>query len=66
VNGFGPVATKVVSMGDDKKMSVAQYFKSEYKYTLKHPNLPTLHVGNPNNNILLPMELCIVKKQVRN
>ena len=51
-------------MGDNKKMSVGKYFQQEYKYQLKYPKQLTLHVGNPTRNILLPLELVKLKKQV--
>ena len=51
-------------MGDNKKMSVGKYFQEEYKYQLRYPTQLTLHVGSPARNILLPLELVELKKQV--
>ena len=47
-----------------KKMSVSDYFKQHYKYTMKYPNLPCVQVGNPKSNIFLPLECLELKQQV--
>ncbi|TRY67145.1 hypothetical protein TCAL_02956 [Tigriopus californicus] len=65
VNKFGPAANKPnVIDKDGKKMSIEFFFATEYKWKLNYPGLPTLHVGNPNGSIYLPMELTEIKKQV--
>ena len=47
----------------DGGMSIAQYFKEHYKYQIKYPKLPTLHVGPKDKKMYLPMELTVIKKQ---
>lgn len=41
---------------DGRRKSIVQYFQ-EKGYRVKHPNLPCLHIGPPNRNILIPIEL---------
>eukprot|EP00096_Caligus_rogercresseyi_P000908 TRINITY_DN1146_c0_g1_i5.p1 TRINITY_DN1146_c0_g1~~TRINITY_DN1146_c0_g1_i5.p1 ORF type:complete len:865 (+),score=267.54 TRINITY_DN1146_c0_g1_i5:793-3387(+) len=48
---------------DGKKMKIVDYYLSAYNYRLKHPQWPCMHVGNPNNTIYLPPELCLLKTQ---
>ena len=33
------------------------------KYKLQYPHLPCLHLGSPNKNIYIPVELCEMKGQ---
>jgi hypothetical protein len=43
--------------GENKNMSVAEYFYTQYEIKLKFPNLPCVLV---NRDIFLPIELCHV------
>jgi len=43
---------------DGKKVSIAQYFKSQYNYQLKYPNLPCIWVSPKEKNTFIPMEVC--------
>lgn len=42
---------------DGKTTSVAQYFNDKYKFKLKYPNSPLIHLGGTN---FVPMEACMV------
>lgn len=44
-----------------KNITVADYFKTEYKMTLKYPNLPLLQIGN--GKTMMPMEVCELMSQ---
>lgn len=68
---------KSSSSSNGKYISVFDYFKSSmfasppvihftdhqiaYNITLKHPNLPVINVGNRENPIYYPAEVCMVK-----
>ena len=43
--------------GEDKEMSVAEYFYSQYEIKLNFPNLPCVLV---NRDVFLPIELCYI------
>lgn len=43
---------------DGKKVSIGQYFKKQYNYTLKYPNLPCIWVSPKEKNTFIPMEVC--------
>ncbi|XP_046664907.1 protein argonaute-2-like [Homalodisca vitripennis] len=43
-----------------KRITVEEYFRTQKKYTLKYPDLPCIHVGNPSKDICLPPELCTI------
>ncbi|OQR82053.1 Argonaute2 (AGO2), partial [Thraustotheca clavata] len=60
VNGLSPKSARDTFFEDEngKKMSVVQYFKSQYGITLQYPDLPCLHVGNPQGKIYYPIEVC--------
>ncbi len=45
-------------------MTVFDYFKKQYKYTMKYPELPLVHVGDPKKNNYLPLECLELKQQV--
>ena len=45
------------------KVSIAVYFKEEYNYVIKYPQLPVVHVGAKNKSNYLPMELLRLKRQ---
>jgi len=58
-NGLGPPSSRTGTVKTDTgQYSVQSYFKESYRYKVEHPHLPTLHVGNLQRNIFLPMELC--------
>lgn len=42
-------------------MSVAEYFASVKRIPLRYPKLPLLHVGPPQKNTMVPMEVSLVK-----
>ncbi|KAI9917739.1 hypothetical protein PsorP6_013128 [Peronosclerospora sorghi] len=46
---------------DGQRVSIAQYFQKTYKIRLRYPNLPFLHVGAPQKNNYLPMEVCRIE-----
>ncbi|UYV78143.1 AGO1 [Cordylochernes scorpioides] len=48
---------------DNREWTVFQYFKEFYEITLKHPNLPLVDVSNSSKEILLPIEVCHIKKK---
>ena len=39
-------------------VSVVEYFKRQYRINLKYPQLPCLELGNPNNVVKIPLEIC--------
>ncbi|XP_076257766.1 protein argonaute-2-like isoform X2 [Rhynchophorus ferrugineus] len=45
-----------------KTISVQEYFSQHKNYRIKYPDIPLLHVGDPNraNKTLIPMELCTI------
>lgn len=45
---------------EGRKISIAQYFKETYKYTLKYPNLPCIWVSPKEKNTFIPMEVCAI------
>jgi len=49
--------------GEKKLITVEEYFKKDMKYKLQYPHLPCLHLGSPNKNIYIPVELCEMKGQ---
>jgi len=48
---------------EGKKTTVEEYFKIAYKYKLKFPLLPCLHLGSPQKTFYIPVELCEMKTQ---
>ncbi|GAV06854.1 hypothetical protein RvY_16771 [Ramazzottius varieornatus] len=44
-----------------KMVTVADYFKNEYKIVLKYPNLPLLQIGS--GKTMMPMEVCELMSQ---
>ena len=46
---------------DGKKVSVYDYFKTQYKITLKYDKEPLVNVGTREKPVYLPMELCKVR-----
>ena len=47
-----------------EECTIETYFKDTYDHQLEFPNYPCVHVGNPEKTIYLPIELCMMKKQV--
>ena len=45
-------------LDDGKTSTVEDYFASKHGVQLKYPHLPCLHVGPPQRNIFIPMEVC--------
>ena len=60
----GNPKSQMFEVENGKKMSVSDYFKQHYKYTIKYPNLPCVQVGNPKSNNFLPLECLELKQQV--
>ncbi|XP_065346101.1 protein argonaute-2-like [Cloeon dipterum] len=51
--------------GQKRQVTVAEYYKTEKRYEIRHPHWPCLHVGSKDRNIFVPMELCkVMPKQV--
>ncbi|CAN6287232.1 unnamed protein product [Urochloa humidicola] len=47
------------------RVSVVQYFRQQYNYSLKYTHWPCLEAGNTSRPIYLPMEVCNVSKGQR-
>ncbi|XP_015690017.2 protein argonaute 12-like isoform X2 [Oryza brachyantha] len=45
---------------DGTRISVIQYFKEQYNYSLKHFNWPCLQTGSDSRPTYLPMEVCSI------
>ncbi|VAH95688.1 unnamed protein product [Triticum turgidum subsp. durum] len=45
---------------DGVRVSVVQYFKKQYNYSLKYINWPCLQAGSDSRPIYLPMEVCSI------
>ena len=60
-----PAANKLtVKLDSGEECTVEKYFKDKYGYKLQFPHYPCVHVGKPENTVYLPIELCMLKKQV--
>ena len=46
-----------------EECTIEEHFNDKYRYQLKFPNYPCIHVGNPERKVYLPIELCMMKKQ---
>jgi len=47
-----------------RQISVAQFFRTKYNFSIKFPDLPVVNVGNKNKAIWVPAEICeILPKQ---
>jgi eukaryotic translation initiation factor 2C len=46
--------------GSGKYISVFDFFRTTYNLTLQHPGLPVVNVGNRENPVYLPAEVCDV------
>lgn len=51
-------ASQINFLVDGRKVTIAQYFKDTYRYTLKYPNLPCIWVSPREKNTYIPMEVC--------
>ena len=58
-----PAERLMLEVEGQGKISLVQYFRSEFDYKMKWPKLPCLHVGNVKRTIYWPPELCDIKKQ---
>ncbi|XP_058065955.1 protein argonaute-2-like [Anopheles bellator] len=45
---------------DGTKLTVADYFSRKFKFQLRYPALPVLHVGSTVRSVFVPPELCHV------
>ena len=65
VNQLMPAANKLkVKLDSGEECTIEKYFKGKYKHQLDFPNYPCIHVGKPEKTVYLPIELCIMRKQV--
>ncbi|KAL7189604.1 hypothetical protein ACSBR1_039284 [Camellia fascicularis] len=54
-----PTRELIFPVDEEKNMkSVVEYFQEVYGFTIQHPHLPCLQVGNPRKVNYLPMEAC--------
>lgn len=61
INSFRPnPATHEMFEKDGDQVSVSEYFYRTYQIRLKYPDLPCVHVGKPEKNMFLPLELCSI------
>ena len=59
-----PAANRLkVKLDSGEECTVEKYFKDKYRYQLKFPDYPCIHVGKKDDSIYLPIELCRMKKQ---
>ncbi|XP_066920100.1 protein argonaute-2-like [Clytia hemisphaerica] len=60
VNGLTKLGAskQTFTLDNNDKVTVQSYFRKEKNVTLKYANLPCLHVGNPQKNVYIPMEVC--------
>ncbi|KAI3981946.1 hypothetical protein MKX01_018852 [Papaver californicum] len=61
VSGLTSQTTRELMFPVDEQMnmkSVVEYFQEMYGYTIQHPHLPCLQVGNEKKANYLPMETC--------
>ncbi|XP_054717130.1 protein argonaute-4-like [Uloborus diversus] len=67
VKGVSKVSARELTFDSgSKKISVEQYFRENYKYQLKYPYLPCLHMQTSNPSTYIPMETCeVVEGQVK-
>ena len=56
----------LITLDNGKKQSIFDWFKSELNYTIKYPNLPLIHCGDPKKTIYLPIECLELERQVLN
>ena len=60
-----PPKKQFITLDNGQKQSVFDYFKQSFPdYTMKFPELPLIHCGDPKRTIYLPMELLELERQV--
>ena len=59
-----PPKQQFITLDNGKKLSIFDWFKSELKYSIKFPNLPLIHCGDPKKTIYLPIERLELERQV--
>ena len=60
-----PPKKQFITLDNKQKQSVFDYFKQSFpNYTMKYPELPLIHCGDPKRTIYLPMELLQLERQV--
>ena len=65
VNKMMPAANKLkVKLDSGAECTIEKYFKDRYNLNLDFPHYPCIHVGKPEKTVYLPIELCVMKKQV--
>uniref|UniRef100_A0A8R1DRE7 Piwi domain-containing protein n=1 Tax=Caenorhabditis japonica TaxID=281687 RepID=A0A8R1DRE7_CAEJA len=60
IRGFSTSATDTFFLREDKKISVKDYFKSQYGITLKYPNLFTIEAKGKVGKVFLPAEVLTI------
>ncbi|KAG9456830.1 hypothetical protein H6P81_001338 [Aristolochia fimbriata] len=60
ISGVSSMPARDLRFNDEqgRSLSVAQYFKERYSFTLQHAHWPCLQVGSDNKPTYLPMEVC--------
>ena len=65
VNKMMPAANKLkVKLDSGAECTIEKYFKDKYNLNLDFPHFPCIHVGKPEKTVYLPIELCMMRKQV--
>ena len=65
VNKMMPAANKLkVKLDSGAECTIEKYFKDQYNLNLDFPHYPCVHVGKPEKTVYLPIELCMMRKQV--
>ena len=65
VNKMMPAANKLkVKLDSGAECTIEKYFKDRYNLNLDFPHYPCIHVGKPEKTVYLPIELCMMRKQV--
>ena len=60
-----PAKEQFITLDNGQKQSVFDWFKQSFpNYTMKFPELPLIHCGDPKRTIYLPMELLELERQV--
>ncbi|CAM0875451.1 unnamed protein product [Alopecurus aequalis] len=66
ITGITPAPLKDLTFDQDgTRVSVVQYFKKQYNYSLKYTNWPCLQAGSDSRPIYLPVEVCSIVKGQR-
>lgn len=48
------------AQGQSRRVTVANYFRTKYNYTVTQPNLPVINCGTEKDMMLIPAECCVV------